>query len=481
MDIRDHTADDSFEQGSNPEKYRAICESLGETAAEIETLRLAQNDWQAVDEAGVRTFFKSLLDNHSDSAAYHYLYGRLIKTEPDALGHARRAIELAPDWSYGYRLLMNVYAGCLFHQECSRQVQLHLASELPHDKALFEHVFDATPEEGSLLGYVFEYYLYTHRPKDAEAVIKKAKKLKQDWAIDQDALLLVRANRGDHKWLKRYLSDVLKWKVSQGYLEKRLFEEALMDQLVYYYRMGHAYEHGLAMCEQYLRSTPDDQHGPIYFDIARFNSLLGQEERAFAALHRAVAARFDSVERIERHSCLSPLYDDPRWEKILFEVRENWLRGIRERREAALAKKMELVAPDFFLPDDQGYKVRLRDLRGRVVILDFWATHCAPCRRGMPELSEYIRHDAHPDVIVYSVNVRNENPAYARAFLDKRRYKTTLLFSDEETKRAYGINSIPVLVVVDREGVIRYREDGFHFGLRERLNWWTQDLLGVDG
>ena len=470
--------DDSFEQGEKPEEYLAICKELGEEARELETLRLAQNDWQAVNEEGARNFFRELLDRHPESPAHHYLYGRLIKQEKEALYHARRAIELGPNWSYGYRLLMNIYSGCLFHQECTRKVQEYLAHELPEDRTYFELVFDITPEEGSLLGYVFEYYLYTHRPKEAEAVIKKAKKLKQDWALDFDAKLLVRANRGDHKWLRRYVSDVLKWKVSQGYLDKNRLEPAIIDQLVYYYRMGHAYEYGLDMLREYEKHAPDEQYGAINFDKARFFSLLGREEEAFTCLFRAIDQGFDNAERIERHSCLNPLIADPRWEEVLFGIRTNWLKGVNERKKTALAKRMNIVAPEFALPDDRGQIIHLHDLRGKVVVLDFWATHCAPCRKGMPELSEYTRHDAKPDVQVFSVNVRNENPAYAKAFLDKRRYKTTLLFSDERTKQAYGIHSIPVLIIIDREGVIQFREDGFHFGLRERLNWWTKDLLG---
>lgn len=469
--------DDSFDQGSSPENYRAVCEELAEKAEEIDAIRLAQNDWQAVDEEGVRAFFKDLLRKHPESARHHYLYGRLIKQQENSLLHARRTIALAPDWSYGYRLLMNVYSGCLFRQECPRDVQLTLAHELPKDAHLFELVFSKTPEAGSLLGYVFEYFLFTHRPKQAEAVIKKAKKLRQDWAIDQDAMLLVRANRGDHKWLRRYVSDVVKWKVSQGYVSKADEEQAIIDQLVYYYRMGFNFQAGHDLLTDYLPQAPQAEKAGILFDLARFQTLLEEEDDAFDSLFHAAESGFDNIERANRHSCLNPLHDDPRWGQVLERFRDNWARGVEERRAAALAKKIDLPAPDFSLPDDQGNVVHLADLRGKVVILDFWATYCRPCRKGMPELSGFTRHDAGPDVLVFSVNIRNENPIYAKAFLDKRRYKTTLLFGDEETKRRYDVYSIPSLVVIDREGRIRYREDGFHFGLRERLNWWTEDLL----
>jgi thiol-disulfide isomerase/thioredoxin len=98
-----------------------------------------------------------------------------------------------------------------------------------------------------------------------------------------------------------------------------------------------------------------------------------------------------------------------------------------------------------------GAPVALTDLRGRLVLVDFWATWCGPCVQSLPALDRFTR--AHSDATVLSVNV--DDPAAARAMFDDHHYAMTLLADDGDTSARYGVGSIPHLVVVDRTGVVR--------------------------
>ena len=157
-------------------------------------------------------------------------------------------------------------------------------------------------------------------------------------------------------------------------------------------------------------------------------------------------------------------------------VRENWDQDAPARRASALARKISRDAPDFRLPDNDGGEVRLSDLRGRVVVLDFWATWCGPCRVSMPILDRFVREQAGPEVDVFSIQVWEADRNKARAYMAEKDYAMHLLFGDDQVVGAYGFESIPYLCVIDREGYIRFEERGLTENLMENLIWWTEDL-----
>jgi len=98
-----------------------------------------------------------------------------------------------------------------------------------------------------------------------------------------------------------------------------------------------------------------------------------------------------------------------------------------------------------------GDRVTLSASRGKVVVLDFWATWCKPCLASMPRLDQLAR--AHPDVVVLAINL--DDPAGARALFEQRGYAMTSLADDGDTSERYGVTSIPHTVIIDRHGVIR--------------------------
>jgi thiol-disulfide isomerase/thioredoxin len=98
-----------------------------------------------------------------------------------------------------------------------------------------------------------------------------------------------------------------------------------------------------------------------------------------------------------------------------------------------------------------GDRVTLAASRGKVTVLDFWATWCGPCLAAMPRLDQLAR--SHPDVAVLAVNL--DDPAAARALFDQRRYAMTLVADDGDASQRYGVSSIPHTVIIDRRGVVR--------------------------
>lgn len=115
------------------------------------------------------------------------------------------------------------------------------------------------------------------------------------------------------------------------------------------------------------------------------------------------------------------------------------------------------VAPDFVLQKVGGGTLRLSDLRGRAVIVDFWDTWCPPCRRALPHLQEL--QDEYGDrLTVVGVAFGRDGEQAVAKFLAERNitFASVLMDQKYETARAYGgLQSIPTTFLLDAEGVIR--------------------------
>ncbi len=122
-------------------------------------------------------------------------------------------------------------------------------------------------------------------------------------------------------------------------------------------------------------------------------------------------------------------------------------------------------APDFTLERLGGDAVTLSALRGKVVIIDFWATWCPPCEFQVPELNAfYEAHGASGQVEVLGVSVDTDGPEVVEAWIREKGVEYPILLGDESLARRFGALGFPTLAVVDAAGNI----ESLHVGLIER-------------
>ncbi len=134
------------------------------------------------------------------------------------------------------------------------------------------------------------------------------------------------------------------------------------------------------------------------------------------------------------------------------------------------------LAPDFRLMDSDRSRVRLSDLRGKVVFLNFWASWCGPCRQEMPDLQAVLDETGSDRMAVFAVNV-GESFGTAKRFMDRYELRFTVVAFDPgfDVADRYSVRGLPASYVIDAQGFVSHVYVGqvsrgsMDFAVREAL------------
>ena len=135
--------------------------------------------------------------------------------------------------------------------------------------------------------------------------------------------------------------------------------------------------------------------------------------------------------------------------------------GAQDAAQQTLPRlEQPFAAPDFELPADDGTTHRLRDYRGKVVVLNFWATWCPPCRDEMPAMERAWQKTKARDVMLLGINV-GEDADTIFEFTGQYPVSFPLLMDRDSTViKQYPVTGLPTTFVIDSKGQARYRAVG---------------------
>ncbi len=129
---------------------------------------------------------------------------------------------------------------------------------------------------------------------------------------------------------------------------------------------------------------------------------------------------------------------------------------------ATAASAAETQAPPFAVKTVDGRTVRLADMKNRPVILDFWATWCAPCRASMPHLNDVSARYAKQGLTVVGMSVDESGPVPVKRFVNQLGVRFTVAMANDDVLDAYGpIRVIPTTFFINRKGEIVRRVVGY--------------------
>ena len=134
-------------------------------------------------------------------------------------------------------------------------------------------------------------------------------------------------------------------------------------------------------------------------------------------------------------------------------------------------------APDFALKSATGENLRLSEYRGDVVMINFWATWCGPCRQEMPLLNELYNRYQRVGFNLLGVNIDDDSSRAMKMATELGVSFPVLFDSRKEVSKLYEVNAMPVTVLVDREGNVRHVHHGYKPGYEEKYLDEIRSLL----
>jgi len=135
------------------------------------------------------------------------------------------------------------------------------------------------------------------------------------------------------------------------------------------------------------------------------------------------------------------------------------------------------AAPDFVLKSASGENLRLSEYRGDVVMINFWATWCGPCRQEMPLLDELYGRYQRVGFSLLGVNIDDDSRRAMQMVEDLGVSFPVLFDESKEVSRMYQVDAMPVTVLVDRQGNVRHVHHGYKPGYEQQYLTEIRALL----
>jgi thiol-disulfide isomerase/thioredoxin len=134
------------------------------------------------------------------------------------------------------------------------------------------------------------------------------------------------------------------------------------------------------------------------------------------------------------------------------------------------------LAPDFTLKTFDGKEITLSQLKGKVVLLDFWATWCGPCRESIPHLIQLYKSYRENGLELVGMNLDKGDGQDVQRFIKSMDIPYPIVAAPEEVVRNYRVTGIPATFLIDKEGRIRERIAGFNSTIAQQLTAKVADL-----
>ncbi len=134
-------------------------------------------------------------------------------------------------------------------------------------------------------------------------------------------------------------------------------------------------------------------------------------------------------------------------------------------------------APNFTLKSNSGKNIKLSELRGQVVLINFWASWCGPCRQEMPELNKLYSKYKKLGFTILGVNVEEDNTDALKIIKNDKISFPILFDSENKVSRLYNVTGMPTTVLVARDGTMRYLHRAYKPGDINKYKKWVKELI----
>lgn len=453
---------------SNPEVLDRLIADFKDQKLVLEDHRLFQSLWNYVDPQGMQEHYDELLRQNPQNPEFIYLSIRTQET-PVQLIAARKLIQDFPTFYWGYRVI----AVNLTEELTQDGSQAYLESlEYKNDLSLVKQGLKRFGGDAYLNIALFYALKDTQDYRLAAAALDK---VSDPQAISSNMQQIEEFTLKIHDLdlYTRLVSTVMDEAQETGRMTAA--ESEINAQ--YYIMNFIVADQGIGALDEYLAENSFLMDNA---DLSRVIAILYLEhERVDSALNALEAyATSDDVDymSLTRSQEFTALESHPRWQGVLNKAKVNWDKGADFRKAEALKDRGYQPAPSWEMQDLQGKTQKLKDLKGKIVILDFWASWCGPCKMAMPALSTWMQEKMPKGVEVFSVNVMERDLQDGRDYFLGKDFKMIYLEGTPEIAKAYGVEGIPHFTIIDQAGNIAWQHVGFSYSFDETLNFQIEAL-----
>jgi peroxiredoxin len=131
---------------------------------------------------------------------------------------------------------------------------------------------------------------------------------------------------------------------------------------------------------------------------------------------------------------------------------------------AITAANLRKIAPDFTLKNSNGSSVKLSEYKGKVVLLDFWATWCGGCKVEIPWFMEFAEKHKRSGLAVVGVAMDEDGWKLVKPYLKEKKVNYPVVIGNEALAKQYGVDSLPMTLLIDRDGKVA----ASHIGLVDK-------------
>lgn len=140
--------------------------------------------------------------------------------------------------------------------------------------------------------------------------------------------------------------------------------------------------------------------------------------------------------------------------------------------------KDPVSSPDFTLKTLEGQEMVLSGLKGKVILLDFWATWCGPCRESIPHLNDLYRNYRDQGLELIGMSTDKEGDVeMVRRFVKTMAIPYPIIMTPDDVSRKYKVTGLPTTVLIDRKGKIRERWVGFNSAIQKQIVLKVEELI----
>ena len=161
---------------------------------------------------------------------------------------------------------------------------------------------------------------------------------------------------------------------------------------------------------------------------------------------------------------------------FIFLLSNSFAEDVSEIKNLVINKELKKYDGITFL-DDKNNKLDLKDYQGKLILLNFWATWCAPCREEMPSLDRIKENEDFKNIVIFPINVGQENIQKSVNFFDELKIKNLELYYDNSIKLAkiFSLRGLPTTIFINKDGDEFARVVGsIDFNDKELLLWLSK-------